>query len=69
MGRKTVEEQEEIRKLFLQKLSDSENSVFLRVQLHIKGDVKKKFIEDLRKGDLSINKHANTIFKFYYDNR
>jgi hypothetical protein len=69
MARTTIEKQEELREQFLMKLTESENSVLMRVQLYIRGDVKKKFIEDLRKGDKSINKLSNTIFKFYYDNK
>lgn len=66
MGRTTEEQKDDLRKSFLKKLDQAEESVFMRVQLHLKGEIKRKFIEDLRKGDFSINKHGNLIFKSYY---
>jgi hypothetical protein len=69
MGRITQEQQEFLQKKFDKKLDKAEQDLFLRVQLFLHGDVKKKFISDLRKGDMSINKLSNQIFKSYYDKK
>lgn len=66
MARKTVEEQYQLRQAFLQRLTKSEQTLLMRIQLFLRGDVKKKFIADLKKEEQSINKLANQIFKYYY---
>ena len=67
MGRKTIDEQYEIRQQFLKRLTQSEQTILMRIQLFLRGDVKKKFITDLKKEETSINKLANQIFKSYYE--
>ncbi|HXU28745.1 MAG TPA: hypothetical protein VN698_16065 [Bacteroidia bacterium] len=69
MGRKTIDEQYEIRQAFLKRLNQSEQTIFMRIQLFLRGDIKKKFISDLKKEEQSINKLANQIFKSYYEKR
>ena len=69
MGRKTIDEQYQIRQQFLQRLTQSEQTIFMRVQLFLRGDLKKKFISDLKRDETSINKLANQIFKSYYEKR
>jgi len=69
MGRKSIEEQYEIRQAFLKRLTQSEQTILMRIQLFLRGEVKKKFISDLKKEETSINKLANQIFKSYYEKR
>lgn len=69
MGRTTEEHKEFLRKKFVKKLNESEEALFLRVQIFLHGEVKKKFISDLLKDEVSINKLANQIFKFYYEKK
>jgi hypothetical protein len=69
MGRKTIDEQHQLRQEFLKKLTESEQSILMRIQLRIRGDLKKKFIADLKSREQSINTLANQIFKFYYSSK
>lgn len=53
---------------FLDSLDGLREKHFVEARGRIKGDLKHKFITDLKQKGDSIDKRTNDIFKYYYDN-
>lgn len=66
MGRKTIEEQDVLRNIFLANLDKYEKERLMRVQFFIKGKNKQEFINDLRNKEISISGLCNEILDEHY---
>ena len=62
-----LEHKEKLRAEFVKSLKDKLSEPVYRASVHLKGELKKKFIHDMANNLLTINKHLNAIVKYYYD--
>lgn len=64
----SLEHQEKLRAEFVKTLKDKLKEPIYRASVHLKGELKNKFINDIANNQLTINKHLNVIVRYYYDN-
>ena len=68
MGRKTFEEQDNIRIAFLKRLIKREKEFVFKMSIRLHGHNKKNFIDNLKNNKISLNALTNKIIKYYYEN-
>jgi hypothetical protein len=56
------------RQAFLDSLEDKRNEPAIRLDFSIRGEIKNKVITDLKRSGMPIGKHAQEVYKYYYDN-